>query len=74
MIVIVQPNFLGARLKVNSQLNLSAWKFHLSDYWDKQLTDLLYFGFPLDFNRNFPLKWEGANHNSAIHYARDIEA
>ena len=51
-----KPNFLGARLKVDSQLNLGACKFHLSDYWDKQLIDLLYFGFPLDFNRTFPLK------------------
>ena len=49
-------------------------EIHLSDYWDKQLIDLLYFGFPLGFNRNSPLKWEGANHNSAIHYPRDIEA
>ena len=45
----------------------------MSDYWDKQLIDLLYFGFLLDFNRNSPLKWEGVNHNSAIQYPRDIE-
>ena len=69
-----KPNFLGARLKVDSQLNLGAWKLHLSDYWDKQLIDLLYFGFPLDFNRTFPLKWEGSNHSSAINFPRDIEA
>ena len=69
-----KTNFLGARLKVDSQLNLGAWKFHLSDYWDKQLIDLLYFGFPLNFNRNSPLKWEGSNHSSAINFPRDIEA
>ena len=51
-----KPNYLGARLKVDSQLTLDAWKNHLSDYWDNQLIDLLYFGFPLDFNRNCPLK------------------
>ena len=69
-----KPNYLGARLKADSQLNLNAWKMPLLDYWDKQLIDLLYFGFPLDFNRSSSLKWEGINHNSAIHYPRDIEA
>ena len=68
-----KPNYLGARLKVDSQLNLQAWEYHLSDYWDKQLIDLLYFGFPLDFNRNCPLKWEGVNHNSAINHPNDID-
>ena len=34
----------------------------------------MYFGFPLDFNRNSPLKWEGTNHNSAIQFRSDIEA
>ena len=68
-----KPNYLGTRLKVDSQLNLQAWENYLSDYWDRQLIDLLYFGFPLDFNRNCPLKWEGVNHNSAINHPNDIE-
>ena len=50
------------------------WKNHLSDCLDKQLIDLLYFGFPVDFNRNCPLRWEGVNHISAISYPNDIEA
>ena len=32
------------------------------------------FGFPLDFNRASPLRWEGENHKSAIDYPADIEA
>ena len=68
-----KPNYLGARLKVDSQQNLEAWKAELHDYWDSQLIDLLYFGFPLDFNRNSPLKWEGENHKSALNFPRDIE-
>ena len=68
-----KPNYLGARLKVDSQLNLDAWKSDLSDFGDKQLIDFLYFGFRMDFNRNCPLKWEGVNHNSAINYPNDIE-
>ena len=45
-----KPNYLGARLKVDSQLNLDEWKKELVGYWYTQLIDLLYFGFPLDFN------------------------
>ena len=70
-----KPNYLGARLKVDSQLNLDEWKIELVGYWDTdQLIDLLQIGFPLDFNRNSPLKWEGSNHKSATDYPEDIEA
>ena len=61
-------------MKVDSQLNLEAnWKAELHDYWDSQLIDLLYFGFPFDFNWNSPLRWEGENHKSALNFPRDIE-
>ena len=46
------PNFLGARIPVVSNLKIDRWKFHLSDYWDTQLLDLLEFGFPLNFDTN----------------------
>ena len=69
-----KPNYLGARLKVDSQLNLDEWKKELVGYWDSQLIDLLCFGFPLDFNWGSPLQWEGSNHKSAIEYPGDINA
>ena len=69
-----KPNYLGARIKVDTQLNLQIWYQELKDYWDQQLLDLLTFGFPLDFNRNAPLHWEGENHRSALDYPNDIEA
>ena len=47
------PNFLGARIPVVSNLNIDNWKFHLRDYWDTQLLDLLEFGFPLDFDTKY---------------------
>ena len=40
-----RPNFMGARISLNSQLNIPAWKSHLTDYWDKQIVDLLHYGF-----------------------------
>ena len=69
-----KPNYLGARLKVDSQLNLDEWKKELVGYWDTQLIVLLYFGFPLDFNRGSPLEWEGSKHKSATEYPGDIDA
>ena len=44
------PNFLGKRISVSSNLNISAYREHLSDYFDQQLVDLILFGFPLDFD------------------------
>ena len=74
--IVVQsgkPNFLQARIRVDTQLNLEEWQKQLQGYWDTQLIDLLRFGFPLDFNRLSPLRWEGQNHKSAIDYPNDIE-
>ena len=67
-------NFLEARLPVRSQLNVKAWKMNLTEYWDQQLLQLLEFGFPLDFNRNCPLRHEQGNHKSATDFPSDIDA
>ena len=69
-----KPNYLGARIVVDTQLNLQEWYDQLKDYWDQQLLDFLTFDFPLDFNRNSPLNWEGDNHKSALDHPDDIEA
>ena len=67
-------NYMSARIPVASQLNISAWKEELGTYWDQQLLQLIEFGFPFDFNRQCPLKFEGENHTSATDYPTDIEA
>ena len=48
-----RPNYLGLRIPLTSNLNISAWRMHLKNYWDQQLVDLLEFGSPLDFDRGF---------------------
>ena len=53
-----KPNFLGARIPVMSPLKVEVWQDLLKDYWDQQPLQLLRFGFPLDFNRNCPLKMQ----------------
>ena len=67
------PNFLGLRIPVKTQLNIPAWRFHLRDYFDQQLLDLIEFGFPLDFDRSSPLSSSDDNHTSAIKYPSHVQ-
>ena len=69
-----KPNYMQARIPVTSQLKVEVWQELLKDYWDQQLLQLLRFGFPLDFNRNLQLHYEGGNHSSAIQYSKDVDA
>ena len=39
----------------------------MHNYWDQQLVDLLYYGFPLDFDRSRQLKSMEINHKSDYH-------
>ena len=59
------PNYMGCLIPVNSGLNIPKWRHYLANYWDKQLCDLLEYGFPLDFNRECPLNSVEENHTSA---------
>ena len=67
------PNFLGAHVPVVSNLNMDSWKFHLRDYWDTQLLDLLEFGFPLDFDTTTELISTEENHTSAKQFSSHVQ-
>ena len=62
------PNFLGLHIPVNTHLNVSSWRKHLADYFDQQLTDLIKFGFALDFDTTRNLQSTLVNHASARLY------
>ena len=62
------PNFMGARIPVNGQFNIPAWKSYLNGYWDKQIVDLLQYSFPLDFDRFRCLFLTYENHASAVKF------
>ena len=64
---------MGCRIPVKGQLNPHIWREYLSDYWDKQLPDLIDYGFPLDFVRACSLLSTVKNHSSAFQFPRDIE-
>ena len=60
------PNFLGARIPIASQLHPQRWRSYLANFWDKQLPDLIEFGFLLDFCRGGTLQSTEKNHLSAL--------
>ena len=67
------PNFLGCRIPTQGQLKAHRWRHHLKGYWDKQLPDLISYGFPLDFDRNCPLEPTIQNHKSALQFPLEIQ-
>ena len=67
------PNFLGLRIPVKTNLKISSWRAHLCDYFDKQLCDLIEFGFPLDFDRSRHLASTLVNHASAKNFSEHID-
>ena len=69
-----KPNFLQARIPIQCQLNVKAREEALEGYWDKQLLELIKFGFPLHFNRACSLGQYNGNHSSANDFPDDIEA
>ena len=65
---------MQARITIKSQLNVKAWQKALEGYWDRQLLELIKFGFPLDFNHACSLGQYTGNHSSANDFPNDIEA
>ena len=64
---------MAARVPVQGQLNIENWKKFLSNYWDKQLLDLLTVGFPLDFDRSVSLHTTLENHKSAQQFPDQVQ-
>ena len=60
-----KPNYLQARIPLTHGLNIQAWERALTDYTDKQITDLLQFGFPLGVVTSTPPSSHPRNHTSA---------
>ena len=63
---IIRNSGMGERLLVKSQLKYQAFEKSLHNYWDRQLINLIKYGFPLDFNRNHKITSTEINHTRAI--------
>ena len=63
------PNFLGARVQVNFEMNIDLIEKLCTNYWDWQLPLLLRYGFPMDFQGDIEdLRNERDCHISARDY------
>ena len=67
------PNVLKARIPIATQLNPDKWSDHLQGHWDKQLPDLIRYGFPLDFDRQNIFQSTYDNHASATQHVDQID-
>ena len=54
-------------------MNVNSWRHHLVDYFDQQLSDLIEFGFSLDFDRSRDLQSTFVNHASARLYPDHVD-
>ena len=63
----------GARIPVNSQLNIQAWEELLDSYWDTQLLECLKFDFPVGFNRMCSFNHDKNNHKSASEFPEHVD-
>ena len=67
------PNFMECRIPVQTHLQPQFWGKYLTNYWDKQIVDLITFGFPLDFDRSCPLTSTYENHSSAVQHLDHVD-
>ena len=69
-------NFEILKVPVYSRLFIDFWRQELGDYFDKEVCDLLEFGWPLGFDRKFEILGSGKKiktHSGARNFAKDIE-
>ena len=69
------PNYKGARIEIQSNINLDKWESYLKNYKDKEVVNLLRYGFPLGINDHKTLNRTNiSNHSTATQYPTDVQA
>lgn len=67
------PNFVGAKVPVESGLIIHKWKKYLKNYHDKSLCEFLQYGWPLGYISNQPPQTVDNNHPSAVAHMSHVE-
>ena len=75
-----KPNYLGCKIRINNRMNIDYMRSLLKNYKDKEICDLLEFGFPLGCQESDSLlynvhkndKWKYRNHNGANDFPEDM--
>jgi hypothetical protein len=66
------PNFQGLRIPLPTNLNLPQWREAAAGYQDKEVVDLLTYGFPVSYEGPIPTP-TFENDSSAKQYSADVE-
>ena len=67
-----RPNYLGARIRIPSDINCDAWDALLHGYHDSEITDYLRFGWPGGYTAPTPPTTTMRNHPSATTFPDDV--
>lgn len=67
------PNFLGARIPIESGLNIPAWRKRLESYHDIEVCEFLEFGWPIGYHASKTPVNSEANHPSAQFYTAHVK-
>lgn len=63
-----RPNAIGARITLNSSLNLREWETRLAQYHDKEICAYLRYGWPVGYSANKPPTSVNHNHPSGDNF------
>lgn len=66
------PNCLGAKIPIQSELNIPIWVAFLKGYHDNEICHFLAYGWPIGFYSKTPPETVVKNHPSAIDYPEHI--
>jgi hypothetical protein len=71
---VIQKNYQQKIKTLNTHINVSRFKELATNYFDKQIFDLIEYGFPLDINtKDFIPSKEAKNHPSALNYIEHVK-
>lgn len=67
------PNYLGARIPLESDLNIEQWRLQLKNFHDKELCEFLLYGWPLGYHADLPPESAQDNHPLAKQFGQHVE-
>ena len=67
------PNAFGAKVPVDTPLNIAAWDSRLQDYHDENVVKFLRYGWPINYTADKLPESSASNHPSAISFSEHVD-
>ena len=67
------PNAFGAKVPVDTPLNIAAWDSRLQDYHDENVVKFLRYGWPINYTADKLPESSASNHPSAISFLEHVD-